>query len=478
MLPEFHFILPVWGQLYVEMFLKVTLPCQLSPGNLGFFRQMYGRHKYKIFTMSEHVAAIRESESYRTLSGLIETEIRTFDDLVDRSKIKYEIMSVCHSTGFREARSENGNVYVVTLVSDSLVSDGAFRRFYELALEGKKAVVIGNFRVSTSILPELIGKYYSAGDSSITVSSRELMKLSVAAVHGNSEVYFWDSPEFSCGWPAYLYWRVGDEGMIMRGLHLHPIAICPARRDEEFNFSSGMAIDGSDFIERAVHDINDLYISTDSDEIAIPTLDYMDSLGSSQPPVPGSIRILKAALWMKKYCCAYSAKYLKTKIRLHYADMSPQWDDVERESDKVVGAIISCLEFLNDLPGEILTDLEDTLSRIQEPGKPDRRNNEDAFKDMDKMIRAGEELVGKGQTAEAYYIFSNILDKLDKVRGVAINNLAVVHAQEGRLKTAEYLLRYLQKEGQHDDRFAANLEIIRGLIEKENSEGVKYERIS
>jgi len=475
MLPEFHFILPVWGQAYVEMFLKVTLPCQLSPDNLGSFKPMFGKHKYKIFTMAEHVAAIQNSESYKTLSSLIETEIRTFDDLVDKSKIKYEIMSVCHGVGFKEARDENGNVYVVTLVSDSLVSNGSFRRFYELALEGKKAIVIGNFRVDSSRTPELIEKYFSESGPSILVSSRELMELAIKNIHPDSNNYCWNSSGFNYSWPAYLYWNAGKEGLILRGIHLHPIVICATRRDAVFDFSEGLAIDGSDFIGKAVQDPDDVYISADSDEIAIPTLDDAGSFCAECPPASESVKIMKVALWMKRYGCSYAVKYLNTKIRLHYADMSPQWEDAERESDKVVGAIIGCLEFLNGLPGEILTDLEDTLSRIQGPIKPNRRNNEDVFKDMDKMLRAGEELVGKGQIAEAYHIFSNILDKLDKVRGVAINNLAVVHAQEGRLKTAEYLLRYLQKEGHHDDSFAANLEIIRGLIEKENSEGVKYE---
>lgn len=473
MLPEFHFILPVWGQLYVEMFLKVTLPCQLSPDNLGFFKQTFGDHKYKIFTMSEHVAAIQNSESYKTLSSLIETEIRTFDDLVDKSKIKYEIMSVCHGIGFREACSRDGNVYVVTLVSDSLVSNGSFRRFYELALEGKKAIVIGNFRVSTSILPELIGRFYSESEHSITVSPRELMELSVAAVHQNSKTYFWDSSSFGCGWPAYLYWSVGGEGIIMRGLHLHPIAICPARREEVFDFSSGMAIDGSDFVERAVHDMNDVYISSDSDEIAIPTLDYMESFVSSQPPVSKSVRVLSVALWMKKYCCGYAAHYLRTKIRLHGTDISPKWKEVEKESDEIVEAILRCLDFLNGLPQNMLTDLENEVGRMQNPVKPESGNDkENAFRDVETMIRKGERLIGEGNIAGAYDILSGMLDKFDKLRGVTINNLAVLHVHEGRLKTAEYLLNYMQREGCWNDIYAANLEFIKALMEK-NPDAVK-----
>ena len=69
---EFHLITVVWGHSYVDSYLKVDLPLQLCPGNLGAFKN---RHAiYRIFTTTEDKETIRQSPIFKKLESLIRVD--------------------------------------------------------------------------------------------------------------------------------------------------------------------------------------------------------------------------------------------------------------------------------------------------------------------------------------------------------------------------------------------------------------------
>jgi hypothetical protein len=86
---------------------------------------------------------------------------------------------------------------------------------------------------------------------------------------------------------------------------------------------------------------------------------------------------------------------------------------------------------------------------------------------INKAIEEGEVFVGKGSMEKASVLFSLILDKVNELKGTVVNNLAVIHAQEGRLEMAEWLLEYLLKEGYNVDEATANLERVRNLLHQD-----------
>ena len=54
----FHVVTVVWGQPYVELFLDVALPNQMTPGNLGALRP---GSRYRVFTAPEDVETLAAS---------------------------------------------------------------------------------------------------------------------------------------------------------------------------------------------------------------------------------------------------------------------------------------------------------------------------------------------------------------------------------------------------------------------------------
>ncbi len=347
MLP-FHFITPVWGEKFTDLFLKVTLPCQLAQGNLGSFADG-GHHKYKICTTNRDALVIRRAPIYSRLCQTVETEIYHVDEVIndlDSGRInKYDVMTICHGRGVREAASDQAAV--VFLAADLVFSDGSFTTIRRIAESGKRMVVVGGYRLITeTFVPLLLDQCYSSGDGTISISPRDLVRLSLSHIHVDSKILFWDSPTFLNVWPAYLYWDVKGEGILQRGIHLSPVMINSSRRDASLSASDGLGIDGMDYMMRAVPDFRDVHVVEDSDELVLFSL---QSLSSHDEPQKASS--LQVALWMRRYTSPYHADFLRRKLRFHHRDLAPQWAPVEEASDRVVDSIYTCLEFLDKVPG-------------------------------------------------------------------------------------------------------------------------------
>jgi hypothetical protein len=59
---------------------------------------------------------------------------------------------------------------------------------------------------------------------------------------------------------------------------------------------------------------------------------------------------MAVASWVLKHCCPYHRRFLETKIRFHHRELSPEWIQVEKESDRVISCITEGLEFLTRHP--------------------------------------------------------------------------------------------------------------------------------
>nr|HPO08633.1 hypothetical protein [bacterium] len=66
-----HLIMAVWGQEYVDLFLNVALPSQLSPANLPAIRHS-SELLYKIYTTKEDESRIREHPAFERLCRFVE----------------------------------------------------------------------------------------------------------------------------------------------------------------------------------------------------------------------------------------------------------------------------------------------------------------------------------------------------------------------------------------------------------------------
>ncbi|MGB0909667.1 MAG: tetratricopeptide repeat protein [Nitrospirales bacterium] len=336
---KFHFILPLWGQAHTDLFLSVCLPSQLTHGNLGSF--LGSGDLYRIFTTTEDAVVIQSSPIFQKLSEFIQPEIYIIDDIIkdlQAGKInKYDVMTCCHSIGVEGAAADE--IALIFLWADVMFSENSLRNLRDIALSGKRLVLIGGYRLDAETFrEELLQKYYCDKDLNISISSRELVGLSLQHVHSQSTILFWNSQHFhSC--PAYLYWNAPN-GILERGFHLAPLLINPSRREQKLIPDSGIGIDGYDYMFRAVPDPADIYIVNDSDIIcpANPSLD--GPAGNHHRRAS----IFAVADWAKKNCYPYHLECFRSPIRFHSTELNDDWERAEEEAEEIATTILKLVD--------------------------------------------------------------------------------------------------------------------------------------
>jgi hypothetical protein len=237
--PPLHFVVPVWGESYVQTFLDYCLPAQLSPDNIPALGGASG-NSYTIHTTRSDHERMAESPSFRALQKLIAVTVEFLD--VEQPPAhdtpagdKYRVKSDCYRIALQRATARRAAV--VALNADILLANGFVRTAVDLLSRGKRVIEVPGPRgLRDPIGRTLISRYRGADGTSITIEPTELSALWVRNMHPQLEMHYVEGPEGAPFHPSHLYWTVGNEGVIIRGFHLYPIVIVP--RDSAIGFST------------------------------------------------------------------------------------------------------------------------------------------------------------------------------------------------------------------------------------------------
>lgn len=247
-----HFLTPVWGESYVRLYLDVVIPAQLSPKNLPAFGAAPGT-QYVIYTTDEDRQTIESSPIFKKLNSVVAVK---FDSVDLGVNVTHDRMSDCFRRGIIDANA--ADVAVVFLTPDIVFADGSFETMRRLAAKKRDVIFVPAIRtVKPSVAAALLAK---ASNGIISVSSRELMQVALDNLHPLADLSWWDEGHSEL-LPANLYWRVGNEGLLARCFHLHPIYVRPQRKFVEF---FGTVDD--DFVAAACPNPARDYVVVDSDE--------------------------------------------------------------------------------------------------------------------------------------------------------------------------------------------------------------------
>src|SRR5262245_12313541 len=321
---QYVFVLPVWGAQYLDRFLRYGLPTQLAPGNLP--RMPAGSH-YRLFTLSHDAKALRRSPAFRRLRRLMQTTVELIDnfDLSD----SLAAMCECHMRALTEATVSDAAV--VVLHPDTLWSDGTFARLDQLVRQGKRAVMIACPRLrAETALPELRERFLGRDGISISANARELVELGLRHLHPVAEAHLWH--DYRNTYPAHYYWRVGDQGLLIRSFDLTHILLRPGPR------SPAVPVRSQHFVRLMFPNREDIHVVTDSDEVCgfeFSISDHWCDTVALQP-VPLDLRHHFVYRWTNDYHCGFAQE----KIRLHAGPVDAVWQEAERESDRAMTELL------------------------------------------------------------------------------------------------------------------------------------------
>jgi len=321
----FVFSTPVWGAGHIGLFLNVSLPSLLAPGNLpGLAPNAHSR--YLIYTPPEYEKDIRTAPSFQRLARLLPVEIRFI-----REKIvsPHRTMSDCHIDSFR--RAEEASAAAVFLPPDCVWSGGSMVRLEALTRSGKSVVHISGIRLDRDgFIPEL-GNHYSDNRAVLSLKARDLVAMGLHHLHPIARSHFFNEYEGGL-MPANLVWTVGDEGLLLRCFHLHPLMVKTQVPSAEFKST----ID-DDLALRACPDVTRDYVVTDSDEILAFEMSGLSHVVGTICP-KGSIEGIAA--WAEYGTNSRHRELIRHPIRIHTGPVTEAtWRTKEIESKKIVDAV-------------------------------------------------------------------------------------------------------------------------------------------
>lgn len=331
-----HFITPVWGEKYIDTFLRLSLPTQLSPGNLGWLGGRPGI-SYNIYTRPCDVEKFSGSKAISMLRKLMNVSIVPATNINFSADHHYKPFSGCYKLGMKQA--SRYRAACVFLTADQIWADGSFESIIGLGDAGKRAVMISGPRVmEESFVPAFLASVPKYERPEIVLPPREAVRLAIQYMHPWDRSLFWE--DGNIGRPAsFMFWGVGDEGFLMRCFHLHPILVNPKHSYSDFY----PTIDGSDFVKRCCPNIDQVHVVKDSDQVMYfsiaPAKQSAELINRPKRNWRGVIswsRVMGLSL--------QNIYYLQNTIRFHVGEMSDQWIAVERQSDVLVGRLIKDLD--------------------------------------------------------------------------------------------------------------------------------------
>jgi hypothetical protein len=244
-------------------------------------------------------------------------------------EVPHRTMSDCHTDSLR--RAEEVGAAVVFIPPDCVWSDGSMVRLEALARSGKSVVHISGIRLDRDgVVPEFAGRY-SEDRAVLSLEPRELVGIGLRHLHPIARCHFFNEYEGGL-MPANLIWSVGDEGLLLRCFHLHPLMVKTQLPLPQFKST----ID-DDLALRACPDSSRDYVVTDSDELLTFEMSAPSHVVETVSP-KGSI--VGIAAWMQYGTNGRHRELIRHCIRIHFGPLTvPIWRAKEIESSKVIDAV-------------------------------------------------------------------------------------------------------------------------------------------
>ena len=320
---EIHIVNLVWGKGFLDLFLKITLPNQLTDKNLIFLsNQINVNVIYKIYTTDKDKKIIEASESYQKLSKYLKVE---FELIALKDEFKYVTMNSCHNEALKNAFIKNA--ILVFLTADMICSNNLFKALYEYIMKGYRCIAVAGIRLSKQkFLYNVLKEAYT-----IDLPPRKLVKYALENLHAGSKALFARSNNIPSIWCSHFYYALGNNNLLARCFHLHPLLIWP---EKKINLTDPI---DANLIRSTIKSKNKIKVIEDSDDLVLFELtdnDEIDVYGKSIKR-----KFFYIANWCTRYTHNFNKFFIKHRIYFKSSDLDPQTKKIENQSDTIINKI-------------------------------------------------------------------------------------------------------------------------------------------
>ena len=334
---SWRLVTAVWGERFVERFLTTTLPSILSPNNLPSL-SLGEKVEYRILCQRADIGAIERHPLYGRLKQLVTIEFVPIDEI--QGEGKYGRLAQVHRRGMEGALE--GDVGLIFLTADGIWSDGTLASLKRISSSGSQVILMDGPRVVEHSFRREMARGHIGTGGEISISPRALMKLAAEHIHPNEASWNWDS-DIIHDVPFQLHWTVPGQGILTRGFCLFPLYVRLIRPLGDFIG----AIDHG-LIETIIDDAANIYYCSDSDEMAVVSIDAIGFSSANFKRTDKTDRILRIAKWVSAEATRQNIDAAFHPARRHFTDLDAErWSRVERLSECHLNAVLGCCQLLD-----------------------------------------------------------------------------------------------------------------------------------
>lgn len=323
----------VWGEEYVDRFLKYALPCQMAEGNLDGLPGLENS-RYQIITKKPDADRMKASPAIRLLQDWMEVEFLFIEDIIpdDFKGDKYSYMSMLQKEAMRRL---DGFDTVTFGYADILWAKGSLQNAAKRLEEGYDAVLAPGLPVLESKYRKELDAKKSVwsevdGVSRLTMEPRQFVDLTLNNLHSLATTNYWSCKHLSWA-PAYFIWDVPGHGIIMRWFHLHPVMMRTVVDDMDIFREFEGSLD-ADFVPALFPSSENIYFATDSDELCFCSImeDFQVEEGVQPLCVP------MVAQWAENHAVLLHREFFNNAFYFHSTELDDKlWESATKKSDWV-----------------------------------------------------------------------------------------------------------------------------------------------
>lgn len=261
----FYFTVVFWGKEYADYLINILIASLLSPDNIPALSNK-SNSKFVIATTESDWASLQNKPLFKKLKSEIEVIFLNLD--LDASTSKMLLMSRGHKLIsellFRE------KVIGVYVTPDLVLSNGSIKTLETQISLGKKVVLCAAIRFEFDGCMKAFKELgFIKNNQPFNISSRELMSIGLKNLHSESKTWLWDEPYYAYN-PVCSLWQL-DSGpnYVFHGYSWAPLAVDYTAITQHDTSTFDVSTLDQDYIYKNFGVSKDIYVVTDSDEIAL-----------------------------------------------------------------------------------------------------------------------------------------------------------------------------------------------------------------
>jgi hypothetical protein len=267
-LRPFYFTVVFWGPVYRQYFTDLLLGSLLAPGNIPALNRARNS-AIVIATTPEDWDALRAHPLMNEARSYVELVWLPFNPGAEAHRNDRKMSAMSRGQAMLATRAFNDRAYGMYLTPDAMFADGSIAALERLVDAGKKVVfaIAVRFQYEGAV-EELRRRGHLAPGRVLTVPPRELMRVVLRHLHTETLRYDYDAPWFA-EVPISPYWRLDEgDGLIFHTFSWAPLVIdYAALASHDISTFEHWTLDG-DYVYRNFPNASDVYVVTDSDEVA------------------------------------------------------------------------------------------------------------------------------------------------------------------------------------------------------------------